>query len=85
MAGQDSRVPSGQVTENCHHISRFLTKPWEAELRRLRFTIFDMERFERGFSYSLFAEDKLNPQLGGRAAREQSFAHHPARLQRQLG
>jgi len=55
-------VPSGQVTKNCHYISKTLTRPWEADQRRLRFYDFDTGRFATGFAASLFAEDGLNPQ-----------------------
>lgn len=55
-------MPVGQVTKNCHYISRTLTRPWEGDQRRLHFYDFDSGRWDRGNSYSLFAEDGLHPQ-----------------------
>jgi hypothetical protein len=55
-------VPSGQVTKNCHYVSKSLTRPWEGDQRRLRFYDFDTGRFATGLAASLFAEDGLNPQ-----------------------
>lgn len=55
-------MPSGQVTRNCHYISKSLTRPWEADQRRLLFYDFDTGRFATGYAASLFAADGLNPQ-----------------------
>lgn len=49
-------------TQNCHYITRFLTSPWEAERRYLRYFDFETEAFDEDPSKVLFAEDKLNPQ-----------------------
>jgi hypothetical protein len=51
---------ASQVTKNCHFISRFLTKPWEFDDRRLWFYDFDNDTFDRASSKSLFAEDEIN-------------------------
>jgi hypothetical protein len=55
-------MPAGQVTKNCHYISKSLTRPWEADQRRLRFYDFETGRFATGFAASLFAGESLNPQ-----------------------
>jgi hypothetical protein len=55
-------MPTGQITKNCHYISRSLTRPWEAEQRRLHFYDFDAGRWYDDSSYGLFAEESLNPQ-----------------------
>ena len=48
------------TTKNCHYISRFLTKPWEQEDRRLWFYDFDAGDFGRSSSKRLFAADSIN-------------------------
>lgn len=55
-------MPAGQVTINCHYITKSLTKPWEREGRRLRFYDFSTRRFCNGFAASLFAASHLNTQ-----------------------
>jgi hypothetical protein len=55
-------MPTGQVTKNCHYISRMLTRPWEAAQRRLHFYDFDAGAWNHEPSRGLFAEDGLNPQ-----------------------
>ena len=55
-------MPTGQITKNCHYISRSLTRPWEAEQRRLHFYDFDTASWDDDSSYRLFAEESLNPQ-----------------------
>ncbi|MBE7450075.1 MAG: hypothetical protein HS111_14585 [Kofleriaceae bacterium] len=55
-------MPTGQVTENCHYISRMLTKPWEADQRRLHFYDFDTDAWDDGASRYLFSGDRLNAQ-----------------------
>ena len=52
----------GQVTKNCHYISRSLTRPWEAGQRRLHFYDFDSGTWNDESSRGLFAENSLNPQ-----------------------
>jgi hypothetical protein len=61
-------MEANNQTENCHYITRFLTKPWEAVSRRrpgdqryLRYFDFDTETFEEASSRFLFAKDNLNP------------------------
>ncbi len=49
-------------TQHCHYISRFMTKPWEAEQRRLRYFDFTTDSFESSPSSRLFAEDRINSQ-----------------------
>ena len=51
---------ASQITKNCHYVSRFLTKPWEFEDRRLWYYDFDSGTFDRASSRSLFAEDEIN-------------------------
>ncbi len=51
---------AAQITKNCHFISRFLTKPWEFDDRRLWFYDFESDTFDRASSRSLFAEDEIN-------------------------
>src|SRR5262245_39171646 len=47
--------PSAQITQNSHYISRFLTKPWEGQQRRLHFFDFASGQFDMGPSRHLFA------------------------------
>ncbi len=54
--------PSAQITRNCHYISRFLTRPWEGQRRRLHFFDFATGEFEDGPSRRLFAEHVMNSQ-----------------------
>lgn len=58
----DRAMPAGQVTKNCHYISRFLTRPWERDQRRFRVYNFERSNFENGFSASFFSEEGLNEQ-----------------------
>jgi len=51
---------ASQITKNCHYISRFLTKPWEFEDRRLWYYDFDNDTFGRAPSKYLYAEDEIN-------------------------
>lgn len=55
-------MPAGQITKNCHYISRSLTRPWEAEQRRLHFFDFETGWWNDGASRTLFAGDGLNEQ-----------------------
>jgi hypothetical protein len=55
-------MPAGQVTTNCHYITRSLTTPWEGDQRKLRFFDFDDNRFKIGQSATLFAADEINTQ-----------------------
>lgn len=50
------------TTKNCHFISRFLTKPWEGELRNLHYFDFHSGRLGRKTSNKLFAAKKINSQ-----------------------
>jgi hypothetical protein len=55
-------VPHDQITTTCHYVSRFLTKPWEVEQRKLFFYDFETDCFVRGQSATLFAGNQLNSQ-----------------------
>ncbi len=59
-----SEEPVGQITTNCHYISRFLTRPWETEdgQRQLHYFDFDTQTFGKRSSRSLFAKDEINSQ-----------------------
>ncbi len=50
-------------TNNCHYVSRFLTKPWEGAGRTLHYYDFAADRILRKSSKTLLAADRINSQV----------------------